>query len=172
MPAATPVPGRPGPLAAALACWAALSLPGALGAAEPDAEAPGAVEVSGSGPLEARIVVETQVEDPRPDGSLEKRFVETLRLEAGQEVYYTIRVTNPGKAPVQNVVVTKRMPFGVDYVSGSAAGPACVIEFSSDNAASFAAGDKKGDYTHVRWTFRRPLAPGATALLRFRATFR
>ena len=26
------------------------------------------------------------------------------------------------------------------------------------------------DYTHVRWRLRAPLAPGATALLRFRAT--
>lgn len=117
-------------------------------------------------------MVETLVESPRPDGPLEKRFVETQRLEAGQEVYYTIRVTNPGKAPVQDIVVTKRMPFGVDYVAGSAAGPACVIEFSADNAATFAAGDKAGEYTHLRWTLRRPLPPGATALLRFRAIFR
>ena len=27
------------------------------------------------------------------------------------------------------------------------------------------------DYTHVRWILTKPLAPGATALLRFRATF-
>ena len=27
-------------------------------------------------------------------------------------------------------------------------------------------------YTHIRWQLRNPLAPGATALARFRATFR
>jgi hypothetical protein len=29
-----------------------------------------------------------------------------------------------------------------------------------------------GGFTHLRWSLRRPLPPGATALLRFRATFR
>jgi hypothetical protein len=64
------------------------------------------------------------------------------------------------------------MPFGVDYVTGSAAGPACNVELSADNGASYSSSGKPGEFTHVRWVFQRPLAPGATALLRFRATFR
>jgi uncharacterized repeat protein (TIGR01451 family) len=130
------------------------------------------VEATGSGPLETAIVVEKLVTEERPDGSTEKRFVEARKLKAGEQVFYTLRVTNPGQGPVDDIVVTKRLPFGVDYVRGSAVGPACEVELSADNGVTFTAGNKPADYTHVRWRMRRPLAPGATALLRFRAIFR
>jgi hypothetical protein len=64
------------------------------------------------------------------------------------------------------------MPFGLHYLVGSATGPACDIEFSTDGGKTFAARPKEGDYTHVRWSMRRPVPPQSTALLRFRATFR
>jgi len=127
------------------------------------------VSTTGSGPLETEILVEALVSEDRADGSEEKRFVEARRLEAGEEIYYTIRVRNPGKEPVTDVVVTKRMPFGVDYVSGSARGPACDVGLSADNGKTYSSAGKSGEFTHVRWVFQRPLAPGATALLRFRA---
>jgi len=74
----------------------------------------------------------------------------------------------------------------VRYQPGSATGPACDLEFSIDGGSTFAKPElprtgsgKKSvrkppsapEYTHVRWVLRRPLAPGATALLRFRAVF-
>jgi uncharacterized repeat protein (TIGR01451 family) len=130
------------------------------------------VEVAGTGPLEARIVAEKLEVRTGPDGREVRLFVEARRLAAGEEVYYTIRVRNPGKEPVGDVVVTKRMPQGVDYVRGSATGPACDVEFSSDEGASYRPEQKTGAYTHLRWTCRKPLAPNATALLRFRAIFR
>jgi uncharacterized repeat protein (TIGR01451 family) len=140
-------------------------------AADSSPEAP-AVVTTGSGPLETEILVEALVSEQRADGGDDKRFVEARRLEAGEEIYYTIRVRNPGKEPVTDIVVTKRMPFGVDYVAGSAAGPACDVQLSADNGATYSSGGKPGEFTHVRWVFQRPLAPGASALLRFRATFR
>jgi uncharacterized repeat protein (TIGR01451 family) len=171
MPVPTPAAPHPGPLRAILAFCAVLQLPGPVLAAEASKEAP-TVATTGSGPLETEIVVEALLSEQRANGSTDKRFVEAQRLEAGEEVYYTIRVRNPGKEPVTDIVVTKRMPFGVDYVSGSAAGPACEVEFSADNGSTYSSGGKSGEFTHVRWVFQRPLAPGATALLRFRATFR
>ncbi len=127
----------------------------------------------GTGPLVTEIVVEKyEVEDAADDGTEERRFVRATRLDAGDEVHYTIRVRNPGKEPVLDVVVTKRLPFGLAYLPGSAVGPACDIELSSDGGATFAPAGRKGaSYSHLRWLLRRPLAPGATALLRFRATF-
>ena len=131
-----------------------------------------AVEATGTGPLEADIVSEKRVVETGPDGKEAGRFVAAQRLQAGEEVYYTIRVRNPGKLPVADIVVTKRMPSGVDYVRGSARGPACMVEFSSDEGQTYARETATGSYSHLRWTCRRPLAPGATALLRFRAVFR
>jgi uncharacterized repeat protein (TIGR01451 family) len=160
-------------LPAALLALSATVLPGAAAlAADEEGEGVAAVEATGSGPLEADILVQALEVATRPEGGEEKRFVEARKLQAGEEVYYTIRVRNPGKEAVADVVVTKRMPFGVDYVRGSASGPACDVEVSRDNGQTYAAEGKSGEYTHLRWTCRKPLAPGATALLRFRAIFR
>ena len=140
---------------------------------------------TGSGPLETTIIAESLQVDTRPDGSETRTWIPATRLSAGDEVYYTIRVHNPGKAPVTDVVVTKRLPFGVHYKRGSAVGPACKVQFSADGGATFVADSPPrgggtstskraapaAEYTHVRWILSRPLAPGATALLRFRASF-
>ena len=171
MPPPTSVTRQPGAFVAALALSTVLGLPWPLLAANSSAEPP-AVATTGSGPLETEILVEALVSEQGADGSEAKRFVEARRLEAGEEIHYTIRVRNPGKEPVTDIVVTKRMPFGVDYVAGSAAGPACDVEFSADNGKTYSSAGKPVEYTHLRWVFQRPLAPGATALLRFRATFR
>jgi uncharacterized repeat protein (TIGR01451 family) len=141
-------------------------------APEPPGDPSTAVEAVGTGPLEARLVAQKLEVSAGPDGREVKAFVEARRLAAGEEVYYTIRVRNPGKDPVGDVVVTKRMPQGVDYVRGSATGPACDVGLSADEGATFGPEKKTGAFTHLRWTCRKPLAPNATALLRFRAIFR
>lgn len=139
-------------------------------ATEPDSAATGVV-ATGSGPLQTDIVVEL-FEPASPDGEVPARFVPARQLEEGDEVHYTIRVRNPGQDEATDVRVTKRLPFGMHYVPASAMGPACDIEFSADGGATFEARPAAAGLTHVRWSLRRPLAPGATALLRFRATFR
>jgi len=140
-------------------------------AADPEMTATGAAIATGSDLLETQIVVEKLEPAEPPDRPL-PRFVPAGRLEAGDEVHYTVRVRNPTSNPVNDVQVTKRLPFGLHYLPGSATGPACDIEFSADGGASFTAKPSAGEFTHVRWTLRRPLPPGATAMLRFRATFR
>ena len=170
---------------AALCAGASLALHSpAVAAQEPEPQ--NAAVATGSGPLEATITAELLVIERGPDDAEARRWVPAQRLSAGDEVHYTVRVRNPGEEPVSDVVVTKRLPFGVRYQPGSATGPACDVEFSVDGRGSFAkpelprtgSGKKSArkpapapEYTHVRWVLRRPLAPGATALLRFRAVF-
>lgn len=141
-------------------------------------------EASGSGPLETSIEIAKLEVVNGPGASETRRWVPAGRLNAGDEVHYTVRVRNPGKQAVDAVVVTKRLPFGVRYLRGSATGPAAEVQFSVDGGKTFATpetlsgGGKKGqrkslesDYTHVRWVLSKPLGPASTALLRFRATF-
>jgi uncharacterized repeat protein (TIGR01451 family) len=129
------------------------------------------VVATGSGPLETRIEVQKLVAAEGPGGETVRQFTEARRVKAGEQLYYTVRVTNPGQRPVEDVTVTKQLPYGVNYVPGSAAGPGCRIELSLDGGVTFERASGKGVYTHVRWIFAQPLAPGATALLRFRAVF-
>jgi uncharacterized repeat protein (TIGR01451 family) len=156
----------------------ALCVTGAAQAADDDPQA-AVAEATGSGPLETSIVVEKlQVGQGLGEQEL-RRWVPAQRLNIGDEVHYTVRVRNPSKEPVTHIVVTKRLPFGVRYELDSATGPSCVIQLSADGGRSFTAppGKKASrktssvEYTHVRWMMNRPLAPGATALLRFRAKF-
>ncbi|HET7203745.1 MAG TPA: hypothetical protein VFI92_10305 [Steroidobacteraceae bacterium] len=156
----------------------------AVPAQEPEPQS--AAIATGSGPLETTITAELLVIEGGPNDIEVRRWVPAQRLSAGDEVHYTVRVRNPGQEPVTDVVVTKRLPFGVRYQAGSATGPACDVQFSADGGNTFAApeaprsGSAKKvsrkaaptpEYTHVRWVLRKPLAPGATALLRFRAVF-
>ncbi len=160
-----------------------LGIPGQAQQVEP-AE-PGAPVVTGSGPLETEIVTERLEAVEDETGRRTWRFEPADRLTSGDEVQFTIRVRNPGKEPVTDVVVTKSMPVGLHYIGGSAVGPASVVQVSADGGTSFGPpGEVKlsapgrptrraqpAEYSHLRWVLSRPLAPGATALLRFRARF-
>jgi len=109
------------------------------------------------------------------------RLVPADRLSQGQVVYYTVRITNPTPVFANKVQVSQLIPANTTYLPGSAAGPGAEVEFSIDGGQSFGRPEslKQADgaratpeqYTHIRWTLRNPLAPGATALARFRATF-
>ena len=156
-------------------------------AAAPESDTPGIAEVTGSGPLETTIAVEKLEVRRAAAGDEVRRWIPADRLNAGDEIHYTVRVRNGNKQPVDSIVVTKRLPFGVKYLRNSASGPAAVVQFSIDGGRTFAtaealsraAGDGRkvprraleGDYTHVRWVLSKPLRPAATVLLRFRATF-
>ncbi|MBL8271806.1 hypothetical protein [Steroidobacter sp.] len=110
------------------------------------------------------------------------RLVPARRLSQGQVVHYTVKITNPTPVFANKVQVSQLIPANTTYLPGSAAGPAAEIEFSIDGGQTYgrAADLKMADgrtrappesYTHIRWRLRNPLAPGATALARFRATF-
>jgi len=129
------------------------------------------VVAEGSGALQTGILVEKLVTREGPGGESVRQFEVARRVKAGEQLHYTVRVTNAGREPVSDIMVTKQLPYGVDYVPGSAAGPGCRIELSLDGGATFERGGGKGAYTHLRWSFEQALAPGATALLRFRAVF-
>ena len=111
------------------------------------------------------------------------RLAPATTLAQGQEVYYTVRITNPTPVFANKVVVDQKIPANTRYVARSAAGPGVDIEFSIDGGQTFARPEDLGTedgstrapperYTHIRWRFHNPLAPGAVALARFRATFK
>lgn len=156
-------------------------------AVEPEPAGQGVAEVTGSGPLETTIEVQKLDIREGTGGEEVRRWIPADRLNAGDEIHYTVRVRNAGKQAVDSIVVTKRLPFGVRYLRNSAAGPAAQVQFSIDGGHTFATAEAlsraagggrksarkalEGDYTHVRWVLAKPLRPASTALLRFRATF-
>ena len=113
------------------------------------------------------------------------RFAPAKLLTQGQVVYYTLRITNPTALFARGVTVVQPVPANTTYIADSAAGPGALISFSVDGGRTFAPAEalkidiegvtqpaQAAQYTHIRWQLRNPLAPGATALARFRAVFR
>lgn len=136
--------------------------------------------------VEVRLIAEVRMESGAGSGNPVRYFVPATVLEQGREVFYTVKIRNPGAEPAHNVVVVQRVPQNTFYVPRSAAGPGAEITLSTDGGQTFAAEnaliytDPSGltrpatalDCTHIRWRLRNTLAPGAVALARFRATFR
>jgi uncharacterized repeat protein (TIGR01451 family) len=175
---------RPG-LRTIFAAGAALLLSVMVARSQPVA-APSAVGVAVDSPLEVEAIAEQRIVETSRDGGKAIRFVPASQVRLGEQVHYTLRVRNPGTTPVEQAVVIRTLPHNTRYIAQSATGPGADIHFSIDGGASFApANDLRittyvgpprrataDDYTHIRWRLRHPLAPGATALLRFRAEFR
>lgn len=142
--------------------------------------------VSAELPVSVQVHTELIAEVPGPDPSGAATGLQLQPASAlvqGQEVYYTVRITNPNAVFAREVSVVQQIPANTRYVAGSAAGPGARIDFSVDGGHSFASPrqlrvadepDKPAaprSYTHIRWRLNHPLAPGAVALARFRAVF-
>jgi uncharacterized repeat protein (TIGR01451 family) len=113
------------------------------------------------------------------------RYAPARMLEQGQVVYYTLRITNQSTVPLRNVAVVQPVPANTTYLADSASGPGAAGSVSVDGGKTFGPPEvlmisvegstqlaHASQYTHIRWQLRNPLAPGAIALARFRATFR
>ncbi len=107
-------------------------------------------------------------------------------LLPGDLVLYRLRFTNITDVPVRNVVFQDPLPAGLRYVGGSAAADRAdvLIEYSIDGGGSYAAQPMVEEtvdgravqkpappelYTHIRWTVRGWVEPGAQIIAEFRA---
>jgi uncharacterized repeat protein (TIGR01451 family) len=144
-----------------------------------------ALSAQESAEIQTELVAEVRENISTTPGRELFRFVPARLLEQGQVVYYTVRITNQTTVPLRNVAVVQPVPANTAYIADSASGPGADVSFSVDGGHTFeppegltieVEGAKQPaqaeKYTHIRWQLRNALAPGATALARFRATFR
>ena len=137
-----------------------------------------------SSEIQTELVAEVRENVSTTPGREIYRFVPARLLEQGQVVYYTVRITNQTTVPLRNVAVVQAVPANTVYIADSAAGPGADVSFSIDGGRTFARAEaltvdaegakqpaQAAQYTHIRWQLRNALAPGSTALARFRATF-
>jgi uncharacterized repeat protein (TIGR01451 family) len=104
-------------------------------------------------------------------------------VEPGGIVIYTNSFTNIGKQPAEQIVINSPVPENTAYLGGSATEAGFDVLFSADGGKTFGkpgaltVPDRQGqprpaepkDYTHIRWTMKTPLKPGATGVVEFRA---
>ena len=103
------------------------------------------------------------------------------KVVPGVEVTWTVTANNICKQPSEKVTINNAVPAHMTYVASSATGPGADVTFSLDGKTFGHAGELTvtengatraalaAEYKHIRWVFKDSLAPGATAVARFRA---
>jgi len=145
--------------------------------------AAGAASAANQGLIELKTIAEQELVVTRPDGTQETKRVQAERVVPGDEVIYTIRYQNVGKDPAEAVAITNPVPEHMEFRRVLDDIPEhAELTFSIDGGATFdqpaklmvATDDgsrraRPDEYSHVRWTLREPLPPGASGQVSFRA---
>ena len=122
----------------------------------------------------------TDKADARP------QLVQAEDLSPGDALVVTVTFLNTTQHALDGVRITQPIPPSMRYLEGSGVGPGSQVLYSVDGGATYGQPNELGvvaadgvrraataaDYTHVRWLIKAPLAPGARAFVRFRATVR
>ncbi len=145
--------------------------------------AAGLLPARASGQIRLETVIEMEVETVNGAGQKETYRIPVDRAAPGSRLIYSIHYKNESPEPAANAVITTPLPANILYQEGSAQGGDARISFSVDGGrtyhppAQLFITDPSGrrfpaqpkDYTHIRWTFDTPLAPGATGIVSYRA---
>ncbi|HTO07649.1 MAG TPA: hypothetical protein VMR86_11420 [Myxococcota bacterium] len=133
--------------------------------------------------VEIKATAEVEVKIKGDDGNETVQRQPAKKVPPGGSVIYTLRAENKGSKPAADVVVTDPIPEHMDYVDGSASSDGAQVTFSTDGGKTFLAKEKlvvktkdgtsraalASELTHIRWRFEKPLAPGESRSVEFRA---
>ena len=131
--------------------------------------------------IELKTTAEVEKEVVNAKGEKTKVLAPAGKVVPGTEVVWTVTANNVCKQPSEKVTINNPVPEHMSYVANSAFGAGSDITYSLDgktfaapaelsvteNGASRQA--RADEYRHIRWVFRSPLQPGASAVARFRA---
>jgi uncharacterized repeat protein (TIGR01451 family) len=139
----------------------------------------------------AELELATRVEKIVTTGDAEKsgartRLVPADSVSPGDELVVTVTFLNTTQHALDGIRITQPIPPSMRYVAGSGVGPGSEVLYSVDGGATFGLPSELGvgaadgarraatadDYTDVRWLVKAPLAAGARAFVRFRASVR
>ena len=140
-------------------------------------------EAQANGGIEVRTLAEVEVKVKGDDGKETVQRQPAKKVPPGVAVIYTVSAENKGAKPADSVVVTDPIPEHMDYVDGSASSSGTRLTFSADGGKTWAptgqvkVQGKDGvtrsataeEMTHIRWQFEKPLAPGESRSVEFRA---
>ena len=116
------------------------------------------------------------------DGNITYDYIEPATALPGDVMMYTITFENIGKDPAEGIVLNDPIPNNSKYRMSSATGKNTNITFSIDGGKNFGnptelvVKDKNGkkwtakpeSYTHIRWVYNKPLAPGEKRKVTFK----
>lgn len=157
----------------------------AFAAAAPFARAQGGEKPE----LVLTLSAQKEVVGKGPDGKSKTEWQDVKTGNPGDVIRYTIAYRNGGKSDARDAVIVDPVPKGTTYIPGSAAGEGAQITFSLDgktfqappqlkykvrqpdgSEASLVASPDM--YTHIRWTFLKPVPPEGKGAVSFKVKVR
>ena len=131
--------------------------------------------------IELKTTAEVEKDVVNDKGEKTKVLAPAATVIPGTEVVMTVTASNTCKQPSDKVVINNPVPEHMSYVADTAFGAGSDITYSLDgktfgvpteltvteNGAKRQA--RADEYRQIRWVFRSPLQPGASAVARFRA---
>ncbi len=116
------------------------------------------------------------------DGNVTYNYIEPKTALPGDVMMYVISFENIGGDPARGIVINDPVPNNSKYRMDSAVGKNTKITFSIDGGKNFGnpeelvVKDKNGkewnakpeSYTHIRWVYNKPLAPGEKSEVSFK----
>ena len=167
-------------LISALIVAAALHLAGAANALAADPAKP---------QLVLTLTAQKEVTVKDAEGKAKVEWREEMDVKPGDILKFTIAYKNTGPAEARDGLVTDPIPKETAYISGSAEGKDAAITFSLDGKtfqdppllkykvrqadgteAEYQATPEM--YTHIQWKLLKPVPPGGTGSLSFKAKVR
>jgi uncharacterized repeat protein (TIGR01451 family) len=113
---------------------------------------------------QGREVIGTAKHGQPPDCPLIlKKSVDKTCVLQGEVVTFTIRYTNPGGQPIENVAVVDSLTGRLEYIPGTA---------KSDRPATFTAKPNEAGSMKLRWEFEGKLPPGQSGTVSFQVRVR
>ena len=141
---------------------------------------PAAAEAQGC--IALKTVAEIEEQYVKENGERAVRLVPASRVVPGTEVVWTVSASNVCARVAENVFIDNPVPEHMSYLANSATGIGADVVYSldgkrfalpeqltvkeSDGSVRAARSD---EYSHIRWTFKNPIASGQLAIARFRA---
>lgn len=143
----------------------------------------GAVMAQATGNIELKSVAEVEVEQFNEEGKKEIVRVPAGKVIPGDEVIYTNHYTNVGQEALENVAITNPIPQHMLYRKNSAVGEGATVTYSIDGGKTYdvpknlkkVGADGKeyqagpSDYTHIQWSFQKPVPKEGKGYVEFRA---
>ena len=136
-----------------------------------------------NGAIKVTSIAQVEIEAIDKKGKKTIKRAPVTKAVPGTEVIYTTTFENTLKKPADNINIDNPVPNDSEYKGGSAFGKDCEILFSADGGKTFGHAEQlkiKGadgkeraalpkEFTHIRWSYKKQLAPGKSGEVGFRA---
>jgi len=150
----------------------------------------GAADAAAADPAQPQLAltltVQKEVTAKDAEGKTKVEWQEVMDVKPGDVLKFTIAYRNTGPAEARDGLVTDPVPKDTAYISGSAEGKDTEITFSLDGKtfqipprlkykvrqadgteAEYQATPEM--YTHIQWKLQKPVPPGGTGSMSFKA---